>query len=247
MQFDWWTFAFQAVNVLVLMWLLGRFLFRPIAAIIAQREAETRQTLDAAAEAQQQAQAARAAADTERDKIAAERLSLIQTAQEEAEAQRKRILDEARHDAEHLTQAITADAHRRQDDDQQDRDRRTVALAVVIARRLLDNLPADGRVTGYVERLKTALSTLTPAQRQAFAEDLDTLRFIAARDLAPAELDQAVAALHATFDTTTRPPVDVDPNLIAGLELHGRHSILHNSLGHDLTRIAKALTENADV
>ena len=65
MQFDWWTFTFQAVNLLVLMWLLGRFLFRPIAGIIARREAETRQTLEAAAESQRQATAAQTAADGE--------------------------------------------------------------------------------------------------------------------------------------------------------------------------------------
>jgi F0F1-type ATP synthase membrane subunit b/b' len=40
-SFDWATFAFQLVNVLILLAILRRFLFKPIAGIIAERQAET--------------------------------------------------------------------------------------------------------------------------------------------------------------------------------------------------------------
>ena len=30
MNFSWWTFALQAVNFLILVWLLRRFLFKPV-------------------------------------------------------------------------------------------------------------------------------------------------------------------------------------------------------------------------
>jgi F-type H+-transporting ATPase subunit b len=30
MRIDWWTLALQTANVLILIWLLGRFLFRPV-------------------------------------------------------------------------------------------------------------------------------------------------------------------------------------------------------------------------
>lgn len=246
MQFDWWTFTFQAVNLLVLMWLLGRFLFRPIAGIIARREAETRQTLEAAAESQRQAKAAQTAADAERASIAAERQSLIQTARQEADVQRKDILDAAREDAARLTETMADAARRRAAEGEQDRDRRIVSLAVTITGRLLNNLPADGRIAGYIDRLNTALCNLTPAQHRAFDADRDTLRLTAARALTPTEHEQAIAALQAAFKTDLSPPVAVDPDLIAGLELQGRHSILHNSLRHDLDAIAAALTSHAD-
>ena len=38
MRIDWWTLGFQTVNVLVLVWLLSRFLFKPVAQIIADRQ-----------------------------------------------------------------------------------------------------------------------------------------------------------------------------------------------------------------
>ena len=47
MRIDWWTLALQAVNVLILVWLLGRFLFRPVMDAIAARQASAQALLDA--------------------------------------------------------------------------------------------------------------------------------------------------------------------------------------------------------
>ena len=35
MRFDWWTLALQTVNFAVLVWLLHRFLYRPVLRMIA--------------------------------------------------------------------------------------------------------------------------------------------------------------------------------------------------------------------
>ena len=56
MHFDWSTLVLQTVNVLVLLWLLRRFLFRPVVAIIAARK-------DAADKLLADAEAARAQAE----------------------------------------------------------------------------------------------------------------------------------------------------------------------------------------
>ena len=37
MSFDWWTFGLQVINFLVLVWLLQRFLYKPVRRIIEQR------------------------------------------------------------------------------------------------------------------------------------------------------------------------------------------------------------------
>ena len=63
MHIDWWTLAFQTVNVLVLIWILGRFFFRPVADIVAKRQEEANKLLADAAAARQQAADARADAD----------------------------------------------------------------------------------------------------------------------------------------------------------------------------------------
>ena len=66
MHIDWWTLALQTVNVLVLIWILGRFFFRPVVDIVAKRQAEANKLLADAAAARQQAADARADADKAR-------------------------------------------------------------------------------------------------------------------------------------------------------------------------------------
>ncbi len=45
MTIDWWTLGIQAVNVIILVWLLARFFWRPVAAMIEQRRATAQQIL----------------------------------------------------------------------------------------------------------------------------------------------------------------------------------------------------------
>src|SRR6516162_2859657 len=65
MQIDWWTLGLQAVNALVLIWLLARFLYRPVVDAIAARQ-------QAAGKLLADAQAAKAAAESEREQAAAQ-------------------------------------------------------------------------------------------------------------------------------------------------------------------------------
>jgi F-type H+-transporting ATPase subunit b len=58
MTIDWWTLGLQTVNVLVLVWILARFLFKPVAKIIAERQEAAQDALDEAEAARAEAQAA---------------------------------------------------------------------------------------------------------------------------------------------------------------------------------------------
>ena len=69
MRIDWWTLAFQTVNVLVLVWLLSRFLFKPVSKIMAERQ-------QAAAALMQDASAARDAAERDRKQAAEQTAAL---------------------------------------------------------------------------------------------------------------------------------------------------------------------------
>ena len=46
MKIDWWTLGLQTINVLVLLWVLQRFLLKPVQAMIAQRQKLTQQLSD---------------------------------------------------------------------------------------------------------------------------------------------------------------------------------------------------------
>lgn len=76
MNLDWTTFGLEIVNFLALVWILKRFLYQPVLAILAQRRAAIDSTLAAARELEtgartQQAQYAARLADWEREKARA--------------------------------------------------------------------------------------------------------------------------------------------------------------------------------
>lgn len=247
MQFDWWTFAFQVVNVVILIWLLSHFMFRPVARIIAERRAESSRALEAAETAKRKAAEAEATARAEKERNAAERLAIIEAAREEAEAQKKAILEDARKAAAAIARKSKADAAKAAEEDRKARVGKAAELAVVIARRLLANLPDDARVSGYPERLQAALTSLGAEEREALAADPEALRLVAPRTLTKAELAAATKAIRAAIPGATAPGVDLDETLIAGLELTSRHGVVHNSLDYDLGRIAEALEQNDQI
>ena len=81
MSFSWWTFALQAANFLILVWLLRRFLFKPVKAIVARRKEEISHVLTEASA----------------EKESAERLKHeIEAKISQIDAERQRMIDEAR-------------------------------------------------------------------------------------------------------------------------------------------------------
>ena len=100
MRIDWWTLALQAVNVLILVWLLGRFLFRPVMDAIAARQASAQALLDEAREAKDRAQAEAQALKTQNDGFVADAAARHAEIRTEAEAERQRLLAQARLEAD---------------------------------------------------------------------------------------------------------------------------------------------------
>src|SRR5512142_2341945 len=116
MHVDWWTLALQTVNVLILVWLLARFFFRPITAIVASRQDEARKILADADAARQRAEATQATAD-------------------KARAEMARLLGEATHEAAAARAAAEAAAGRRRAEAEEALVQRAAELSLEIARR----------------------------------------------------------------------------------------------------------------
>lgn len=244
MQFDWWTFAFQLVNVAVLAWLLGRFLFQPVARIIAERKAEGARVLEEAEAAKHAAREAQDAAAAERDQVAAQRVDLLAKAQQDAEAHKTAMLEKAKAEAAEIVARARTEAERTTREEGERQLRRASELAIAVARRLLADLPSDARITGYPERLADAVKALGAEERAAILADGGDLHLVAPRELRAEERTTIEATIGPLVGHDGPLPVEVDERLVAGLELRSRHGAIHNSLGADLERVAAALTSD---
>src|SRR5476651_2521037 len=94
MTIDWWTLGIQTVNVVILVWLLGRFFWRPVAFMIEQRRATAERILADAEAKRIEATAALAEIERTRAGFAQEREAILAAAHEVAERARVARLEE---------------------------------------------------------------------------------------------------------------------------------------------------------
>lgn len=243
MTLDWWTLGLQTVNVLILVWILARFLFQPVAKIIAERQAAAHAALDEAEAAREEAETARSAAEAERAEIASTRARLLDEARKAAEAEKRQLLDAAAAAADRARAETRADLDRMRREARAGIADEAGALAADIAARLLERLPDETRIDGFIDTLAQAVRALPQTARAGIGGDGPvTLR--AARPLSGAERARLDAALADALGRPVALDVVPDPALIAGLELDAPHAVVRNHLAADLGRIRSELARH---
>ena len=100
MQIDWLTVAAQAVNFLVLVYLLRRFLYQPVMTAMAKREERIAQQVQEARAREQEVEQESQRYREKTEALARERDALLSAAVQEAEEHRKTLLDEARQEVD---------------------------------------------------------------------------------------------------------------------------------------------------
>src|SRR5580692_11496165 len=95
MTIDWWTLGIQTANVLILVWLLGRFFWRPMAAMIEQRRAAAQRVIAEAEDKRSHAAAALAEIERTRAGFAKEREAILAAAHDAADHERTALLGDA--------------------------------------------------------------------------------------------------------------------------------------------------------
>ncbi|CAJ5800206.1 F0F1 ATP synthase subunit delta [Burkholderia pseudomallei] len=246
MRIDWSTLALQTVNVVVLVWLLSRFLFRPVSDIIAKRQAAARKLIDDASRERDAAHAERERARAERASLAAARDDALKDALAQAAAERERLNAAARADAQALRDAARAQADADAVQRAKALDARATRLAIDIAAKLLARLPDSARVAGFVDGVAASLARLPADVRASLADEDAQVRLVAPRALTAQEAAACRAAFAASVGRPLEPDVRVDPALIAGLELESKYANVRNSLRQDLATIEAALLNEDD-
>ena len=174
MNFDWSTFLLEILNFFILLWLLQRFLYRPVLDVIQTRQRNIQATLEDARRLEAEALATRGALDARIGDWEAEKARAQARLEEDIAAERQRLLKALDEDlAEAKARQTAHDEH----------ERREVLQAM--ERQALDS---GGR---FVSRLLQRLGSpqLEDALVAAALDDLDRLP--------AAEIEKLKAALAA--------------------------------------------------
>jgi F-type H+-transporting ATPase subunit b len=244
MQIDWWTLGLQAVNALVLIWLLARFLFHPVVDAIAARQKAAGQLLA-------DAQAAKAAAEAEREKATAETALLVEhrseafkAAEAEAEAEKAALLATAQTKTEKIRATAKAEIEAARRKEAVAAEDCAGQLAIDIATKLLDRLPQEARVAAFIDGIATGLAKLPEGTRASFGAEGAAIRLTAGRAETPREVEACRRALAGVLGHPVLVEISVDPALIGGIELEAPYAVVRNSFRADLARLKSELVHH---
>ncbi len=244
MHFDSSTLALQTVNVLVLLWLLRRFLFRPVVNIIAERRNAADKLLSEAAAVRERAQAAAAEATRHETELAAEGDRILADARAAAEAERTRLLTQTKGEAAQARDAALATLERERGEMRRELEAEARRLAVTIATRLLGRVPAEAVNAALLQSLETWLAALPPDEVHALVQPMEALEVVTATPLDAKTQAACTETLARQLGRAAALRFGTDPSLIAGIELRGAHARLRNNWRADLDSIAEKLSRD---
>jgi F-type H+-transporting ATPase subunit b len=247
MQFDWWTLALQTANFAVLVWLLHRFLYRPVLRLIDKRRAEIEKQFGEAAAAEATAKAGMAAIQAERSTIAAERDAALKSAAAQAGQITKDRLDRAKQDATAFLASARATLAAERRDALETAQRTALDLGTEIARRLLAEMPMRLRAEAWLEQIERHLASLPKNELgDLAAQARDVALVVVTAGTLPDETKQIWRdQLHAVLGDGIGTTFAVDTSLIAGAELRFENAILRFSW-HSMVAAMRAEIEHHD-
>ncbi|HLN27569.1 MAG TPA: F0F1 ATP synthase subunit delta [Gemmataceae bacterium] len=237
MNFNWWTFLFEALNFVVLAYVLHRLLYRPLRDAIDKRQKENAR---AKVEAEQARQEAVALQQQVREQLAAaeqHRQQLIHDAHEQAESERQKLLALAEHAAQQRQDELRQALEQERQEALKSLRGEVVAEALELARRLLGEASDRTLHQQLTLRLVETLRRLPEPERERLRSDgqadegavLETAQ----------ELDsEALGQINEAVSTLVGKPVPLTsrtrPALIAGLRLRIGGQVWDSSLAAPL-------------
>jgi len=243
MKIDWWTLGLQTINVLVLLWILQRFLLKPVQAMIAQRQKMTQQLIDDASLAKQQAEDEKSALKTQHGMMAAERERLLGQAHTEAGAASAQLLTQARQEAAQLIAAAQETLQHERTQAQSALQNQAGELAADITRRLLAGLPATSLNRHFIDLACREIAALADSDKKALCASLGNqpVQIVAVGEVDQLLRDELKGSLSKLLGHEVELAFSVDSNLLAGVELHFQYVLISSNLNADLQRISRQL------
>ena len=184
MLIDWFTVGAQTLNFLILVWLMKRFLYRPILHAIDEREKRIAAELASADRKKDEAQQKSDEFKYKNEELDRQRVALLCKATDEAKAEGQRLLNEARMTADTLRAEMMESLRNDAANLRQTISQCTQQEVFAIARKALTDLATtsleerlgevfirrlqemdDQTKTGLAAALKTASAPCTRAQR----------------------------------------------------------------------------------
>jgi ATP synthase F0 subunit b len=246
MNFSWWTFALQAANFLILVWLLRRFLFKPVSSIVARRKQEIARGMAEASAEMQNALNLQRDLQAQLAGVEAERRKALEGQRAQLAAERRKLIDEARAETEKIRNQALMQLSEERAAASQELFSQTIELAVNLAQRLLRELALPSIERAFLTRVLAYLDGLSVEERATLVSHLGTNSLVVttAHPLEAREEAEWREQLGKRIGAAAGVKFNSDLALIAGTEITFPTVILRFNWRDTLTTAAAEINRN---
>ncbi|WP_373536811.1 hypothetical protein [Microcoleus sp.] len=250
MAIDWFTFFAQIVNFLVLIFVLQRWLYKPITQAMQRREDTIHDNLDSASKQQQKAQEEVERYQAMKQELETHRLDLLAQAKLETEQTRQHLLEEMQESVETERSQWQSMLQRQKESFLREVSHRTMQQLQATVRRVLADLAESELETQMARVFLQKLQNLNESERTELVKTLtvsttDVIPLTLVSTFAlPKDIGGAIAKILQTyFDVSSKVELnyEIQSNLICGIELRGTGYKLAWSMDAYLDAIAENL------
>ena len=233
MELDWTTFILEIINFLVLVWILQRFLYRPVMNVVAQRRTTISQSLQEAQTTQQQATELKAQYENRLTDWQKEREAARKQLGDEIEAERQKLMAQLQTELAEQRRKEQVLAARRDENLLREARQQAQVLSEQFAAKLLSRIAGPAVEGRLLEMLLEDLTGLPEEQRKnlaaAYRDNQAPVQVISAFPLNDAQRQALSAGLQKALGTAINCEFREDPAVVAGVSVHiGAHYLQAN-------------------
>ncbi len=214
MLIDWFTVCAQVINFLILVWLLRRYLYKPVLAAIDAREQKIAAKIRDAEAQETKAKAAGEELRKRNEAFDQERDGLMRKATDAAAAERQRLIASARQDSDLLRARLAQALGAERAELGRQLSVRTQAEVFALTRKALSELAGTGLEDRMVEVVIERLRALPQSQEMAAAAQVAVVR--SADDASPGRRTKLEASIREHLGATAVVRFETAPELYVG-------------------------------
>ena len=223
MKIDWFTVIAQIINFLILVWLLKKFLYKPVLQAIREREKKIKDQLQDAAGMNAAATAEQRNFKKKIEDLDQQKSQLMEKAVLEAGAERKKLIEAANSEVIALQQEREKAFREQQEKQRLTLEEKISEQVFRITQKAFTELGAPELENQLLDSFCVHLGVLADKDKNIFREASRTsaakIRVNSAYKLSPERVEKLTATLTGILGTRPFLELEVVPQLISGIEL----------------------------
>jgi len=244
MDINWFTVIAQLFNFLLLVWLLKKFLYKPILNAVNEREKKITDQLKEAGDKKATAQQEKNEFIKKNKDFDLQKKGLMDTVVAEAATEKAQLIEAAKAEAEALISKMEKTAKEEQENENKNLAEKTQKQVFDITRKALLNIASisleEQSANTFIKKLKASQGNEKQQFIAAFNSHPDSILVKSAFDLSTKLKDDISDAVNELLDTKTKLQFETAPGIITGIEL----STKSYKVAWSFTEYLSALEEN---